>query len=205
MDKLKVEYRKVADLNPYANNPRLNDGAVDAVAASIKEFGFKVPIVVDSDGVIVTGHTRVKAAEKLGLESVPVIVASDLSPEQVKAFRLVDNKTSELAEWDMGKLDIELGEIENIDMNDFGFNINLPELEDSTVGIDDSYEDTGDGEDAHMDGSRGYSITYEIAFNDENEQAEWYAFLRELKQKYPNVDTISERILKVVRWWHDEA
>lgn len=205
MDKLKVEYRKVADLNPYANNPRLNDGAVDAVAASIKEFGFKVPIVVDSDGVIVTGHTRVKAAEKLGLESVPVIVASDLSPEQVKAFRLADNKTSELAEWDMGKLDIELGEIENIDMNDFGFNIDLPELEDSTVGIDDSYEDTGDGEDAHMDGSRGYSITYEIAFNDENEQAEWYAFLRELRQKYPNVDTISERILKVVRWWHDEA
>lgn len=205
MDKLKVEYRKVADLNPYANNPRLNDGAVDAVAASIKEFGFKVPIVVDSDGVIVTGHTRVKAAEKLGLESVPVIVASDLSPEQVKAFRLADNKTSELAEWDMGKLDIELGEIENIDMNDFGFNIDLPELEDSTVGIDDSYEDTGYGEDAHMDGSRGYSITYEIAFNDENEQAEWYAFLRELKQKYPNVDTISERILKVVRWWHDEA
>lgn len=205
MGKLKVEYRNVADLNPYENNPRLNDGAVDAVAASIKEFGFKVPIVVDSDGVIVTGHTRVKAAEKLGLESVPVIVASDLSPEQVKAFRLADNKTSELAEWDMGKLDIELGEIENIDMNDFGFNIDLPELEDSTIGIDDSYEDTGDGEDAHMDGSRGYSITYEIAFNDENEQAEWYAFLRELKQKYPNVDTISERILKVVRWWHDEA
>lgn len=205
MGKLKVEYRNVADLNPYENNPRLNDGAVDAVAASIKEFGFKVPIVVDSDGVIVTGHTRVKAAEKLGLESVPVIVASDLSPEQVKAFRLADNKTSELAEWDMGKLDIELGEIENIDMNDFGFNIDLPELEDSTIGIDDSYEDTGDGEDAHMDGSRGYSITYEIAFNDENEQAEWYAFLRELKQKYPNVGTISERILKVVRWWHDEA
>lgn len=205
MGKLKVEYRNVADLNPYANNPRFNDGAVDAVAASIKEFGFKVPIVVDYDGVIVTGHTRVKAAEKLGLDSVPVIVADDLSPEQVKAFRLADNKTSELAEWDMGKLDIELGEIENIDMNDFGFNIDLPELEDSTVGIDDSYEDTGDGEDAHMDGSRGYSITYEIAFNDENEQAEWYAFLRELKQKYPNVDTISERILKVVRWWHDEA
>lgn len=205
MSKLKVEYRNIADLNPYENNPRLNDGAVDAVAASIKEFGFKVPIVVDSDGVIVTGHTRVKAAEKLGLESVPVIVASDLSPEQVKAFRLADNKTSELAEWDMGKLDIELGEIENIDMNDFGFNIDLPELEDSTIGIDDYYEDTGDGEDAHMDGSRGYSITYEIAFNDENEQAEWYAFLRELKQKYPNVDTISERILKVVRWWHDEA
>ena len=81
MGKLKVEYRNVADLNPYVNKPRLNDGAVDAVAASIKEFGFKVPIVVDSDGVIVTGHTRLKAARKLGLGSVPVIVADDLSPE----------------------------------------------------------------------------------------------------------------------------
>lgn len=121
MDKVTVIYKNVDDLLPYANNPRLNDGAVDAVAASIKEFGFKVPIVVDSDGVIVTGHTRLKAAKKLGLDKVPVIVASDLTPEQVKAFRLADNKTSELAEWDLGKLDIELGEIEDIDMNDFGF------------------------------------------------------------------------------------
>lgn len=109
MGKLKVEYRNVAGLIPYVNNPRLNDGAVDAVAASIKEFGFKVPIVVDSDGVIVAGHTRLKAAKKLGLDSVPVIVADDLSPEQVKAFRLADNRVGELAEWDLGKLDIELG------------------------------------------------------------------------------------------------
>ena len=121
MNKLKVEYRNVADLNPYVNNPRLNDGAVDAVAASIKEFGFKVPIVVDSDGVIVTGHTRLKAAKKLGIDMVPVIVADDLTPEQVKAFRLADNKTSELAEWDLGKLDIELGDIDNLDMSSFGF------------------------------------------------------------------------------------
>lgn len=121
MSKLKVEYMNVVDLNPYANNPRLNDGAVDAVAASIKEFGFKVPIVVDADGVIVTGHTRLKAAKKLGLDKVPVIVADDLTPEQVKAFRLADNKTAELAEWDLGKLDIELNGIDDIDMSDFGF------------------------------------------------------------------------------------
>lgn len=125
MDKLKVEYRNVADLNPYANNPRFNDGAVDAVAASIKEFGFKVPIVVDSDGVIVTGHTRLKAAKKLGIDTVPVIVADDLTPEQVKAFRLADNKTGELAQWDLGKLDIELDGIDEIDMGDFGFDMNL--------------------------------------------------------------------------------
>ena len=145
MGKLKVEYRNVADLAPYVNNPRLNDGAVDAVAASIKEFGFKVPIVVDSDGVIVTGHTRLKAAKKLGIDMVPVIVADDLTPEQVKAFRLADNKTSELAEWDLGKLDIELDGITDIDMGDFGFDVDIDDQgfadekmpEDKDVGIDD--------------------------------------------------------------------
>lgn len=123
MNKVNVIYKSVDDLLPYANNPRLNDGAVDAVAASIKEFGFKVPIIVEADGVIVTGHTRLKAARKLGLNQVPVIVASDLSPEQAKAFRLADNRVSELAQWDMGKLDIELGNIADIDMGDFGFDL----------------------------------------------------------------------------------
>lgn len=137
MSKLKVEYRNIADLNPYENNPRLNDGAVDAVAASIKEFGFKVPIVVDSDGVIVTGHTRLKAAKKLGLDSVPVIVADDLTPEQVKAFRLADNKTGELAQWDLDKLDIELDGIDEIDMGDFGFDMNLEVEDDDVEPIDD--------------------------------------------------------------------
>lgn len=108
MEKTKVTYMDTDSLIPYANNPRLNDNAVDAVAASIKEFGFKVPIVVDGENVIINGHTRLKAAHKLGLKQVPVIVADDLTPEQVKAFRLADNKTGELAEWDMDKLDIEL-------------------------------------------------------------------------------------------------
>lgn len=121
MDKTKVTYMDVDSLIPYANNPRLNDNAVDAVAASIKEFGFKVPIVVDGENVIINGHTRLKAAHKLGLKQVPVIVADDLTPEQVKAFRLADNKTSELAEWDMDKLDIELDGIDEIDMGEFGF------------------------------------------------------------------------------------
>lgn len=138
MRQLKVEYKNVADLNPYENNPRINDGAVDAVAASIKEFGFKVPIVVDSDGVIVTGHTRLKAAKKLGLDTVPVIVADDLTPEQVKAFRLADNKTGELAQWDLDKLEIELDGIDEIDMGDFGFDMNLEdESDDDVEPIDD--------------------------------------------------------------------
>ncbi|UVX33578.1 MAG: ParB-like nuclease domain [Bacteriophage sp.] len=121
MEKTRVTYMDVDSLIPYANNPRLNDNAVDAVAASIKEFGFKVPIVVDGENVIINGHTRLKAAHKLGLTQVPVIVADDLTPAQVKAFRLADNKTSELAEWDIDKLDIELGEIPDIDMGVFGF------------------------------------------------------------------------------------
>lgn len=90
---------RLDELTPYENNPRQNDAAVDAVAASIKQFGFKVPIVVDANNVIVAGHTRFKAATKLGLDTVPCVVADDLTEEQVKAFRLADNKVGELAEW----------------------------------------------------------------------------------------------------------
>lgn len=100
MDKLKIVYKKIDDLTPYENNPRLNDGAVDAVAKSIEEFGFKVPIVIDKDGVIVAGHTRLKAAKQLAINEVPCIIVDDLSEEELKAFRLADNKVSELAGWD---------------------------------------------------------------------------------------------------------
>ena len=105
---LKIEYVKTADLIPYANNPRKNDAAVDKVAESIREFGFKNPIIVDSNNEIIAGHTRLKAAEKLGMEEVPTIKAEDLTPEQVKAFRIADNKTHEFAEWDMDLLREEL-------------------------------------------------------------------------------------------------
>lgn len=113
------------ELIPYANNPRENDGAVDAVAASIKEFGFKVPVIIDKDNVIVAGHTRIKAAGKLGIDKVPCIIADDLSDEQIKAFRLADNKVGELAQWDFSKLEEELKELSemNLDfqMDEFGF------------------------------------------------------------------------------------
>ena len=113
----------VEDLIPYVNNPRQNDQAVDAVASSIKNFGFKVPIVVDGSNEIVNGHTRLKAAKKLGLKEVPVIVADDLTPEQIKAFRLADNKVGEIAEWDEELLAIELEELSNLefDMTEYGF------------------------------------------------------------------------------------
>ena len=141
MEKTKVTYMDVDSLIPYANNPRLNDNAVDAVAASIKEFGFKVPIVVDGENVIINGHTRLKAAHKLGLKQVPVIVADDLTPEQAKAFRLADNKTGELAQWDMAKLGIELEGIDDIDMTDFGFDIDFGGIDLSDMNIEgDDYE-----------------------------------------------------------------
>lgn len=112
----------------YENNPRNNDSAVEAVAASIKEFGFKVPIIVDKDNVIVAGHTRLKAAHMLGLDKVPCIVADDLTPEQIKAFRLADNKVGELAGWDFAKLEEELAGIsEQFDMSTYGFE--MPDFE----------------------------------------------------------------------------
>ncbi len=110
-EKFTVELRKIDDIRPYERNPRINDQAVDAVAASLAEFGFRQPIVVDADGVIIVGHTRWKAAQKLGLDNVPVHVATDLTPEQIRGYRIADNKTGELAEWDLEILPIELNEL----------------------------------------------------------------------------------------------
>jgi ParB-like chromosome segregation protein Spo0J len=95
-----VEVRPLSSVRPYERNPRLNDQAVDAVAASIREFGFRQPIVVDEDGVIIVGHTRYKAALKLGMDTAPVHVASGLTPAQIKAYRIADNKTASLSTWD---------------------------------------------------------------------------------------------------------
>lgn len=113
----------IHDLVPYENNPRNNIEAIEYVANSIEKFGFKVPIVVDTNNVIVAGHTRYMASKKLGLETVPCIVADDLTEEQIKAFRLADNKVSEIATWDDELLAIELSDIVDIDMGDFGFEL----------------------------------------------------------------------------------
>ena len=105
---MSVELRPLDAVRPYANNPRQNDDAVEAVAESIRRFGFRQPIVVDADGVIVAGHTRYRAAQRLGLATVPVHVATDLTADEVRAYRLADNKTAELASWDTSMLSIEL-------------------------------------------------------------------------------------------------
>ena len=116
---------KVSDLIPYINNPRNNENAVDKVASSIKEFGFKVPIVIDKNNVIVNGHTRLLASKKLGLEEVPVIVADDLSDAQIKAFRIADNKVSEYASWDEELLKLELEQLEDMNFSMSEFDLNL--------------------------------------------------------------------------------
>lgn len=117
---MQVVMKETASLLEYDNNPRHNEEAIEAVANSIREFGFKVPIVISSDNIIIAGHTRLKASVLLGLEEVPCIIADDLNDEQIKAFRLADNKTAELATWDLSKLEEELSHID-MDMLQFGF------------------------------------------------------------------------------------
>lgn len=123
---LKVKNVPLEEIKEYENNPRrIPEEAVNAVAASIREFGFRVPVVVDSDKVIIAGHTRVLAARQLGMSEVPCVIVDDLTPEQIKAFRLADNKTGELSGWDFEKLDFELKELADIDidMGEFGFDL----------------------------------------------------------------------------------
>ena len=117
---MNIELRDIDQVRPYPGNPRQNDEAVDAVAASLREFGFRQPIVVDGEGVIIVGHTRWKAAKKLGLAKVPVHVATDLRESQVKAYRIADNQTAAIAEWDYELLPIELSSLQEMD-----FDLNL--------------------------------------------------------------------------------
>ena len=130
---MEIINKKIDEVIPYENNPRKNDESVDYVARSIKEFGFKVPIIIDKDNIIIAGHTRLKASKKLGLKEVPCIIADDLTEEQIKAFRLADNKVGEIATWDFDLLNIELDDIFDINMEDFGFEKN----EDVEIDFDD--------------------------------------------------------------------
>lgn len=133
---MEIVNKNIKEIKMYENNPRNNDGAVEYVANSIKEFGFKVPIVLDKNNVIVAGHTRYKAAKLLKITEIPCIIADDLSDEQVKAFRLIDNKAAELASWDIDLLNLELENIKDIDMELFNFEIS--NILDNVV--DDEYE-----------------------------------------------------------------
>lgn len=151
---MKIVDKPIEWLRPYENNPRNNEQAVEAVANSIKEFGFKVPIVATIEGEIVNGHTRFKAAKSLKLKTVPVLIADDLTEEQIKAFRLADNKTGELADWDVELLYSELDELTGFDMTMFGF-------EDIDFSLDDFEEDEKEtGEEADIDSEEKPKVEY---------------------------------------------
>lgn len=137
MSSLNIQMICIDDLKPYENNPRINDGAVEYVAKSIQDFGFKVPIVIDKNNVVVCGHTRIKASKKLGLEKVPCIIADDLTDDQIKAYRIADNKVAEYSDWDFDLLEIELEEID-YDMSEFGFDLE-EEVEEEKKNLKDEF------------------------------------------------------------------
>lgn len=168
---MEIVMRSIQKIRPYEKNPRKNDGAVKYVAESIKKFGFKVPIVIDRDGVIVAGHTRFKAANKLKLDAVPCIVADDLTEEQIKAFRLADNKVAEKAEWDFELLNEELDDLFDFDMDLFGFGDEVEEEDEEerpAVERDDLSGQVGEM----------YQIVIECANETEQEQL-FYRFTEE--------------------------
>ena len=142
MEILKI---KIKDLVPYEKNPRINEEAADYVAKSIKEFGFRIPILIDKNNIIVSGHTRYKACIKLGIEEVPCILVDDLDEKQIQAFRLIDNKSSEKASWDIDLLNEEVNELlDSLDMEDFDFDVNINNIPDD---LDlERLEDDGDKE-----------------------------------------------------------
>ena len=190
MFNLQLIYKKLKDIKQYENNPRKNDEAVKYVAESIKEFGFKVPIVIDSNNVIVAGHTRWKAANSLNIKEVPCIIADDLSDDQIKAYRLADNKVSEFAEWDFNILNLELDELLNFDMSAFGFDID--EVEDE-FGTD---FDLPDGDKSELE---------QITFTLHKEQAEFIKYaigqIEEYSETFGNTNKNGNAIYELVKQW----
>lgn len=153
----------LSDIKPYENNPRKNDESAKYVAESIKQFGFKVPIVIDKNNVIVCGHTRYKAAKKLKLKTVPCIMADDLTDEQIKAYRLADNKVSEKAQWDLDMLNLELDELNftDIDMSDFGFDLDFEDENFEKENIENDDFEFEDFEDHHrLTTDRAYNLHF---------------------------------------------
>lgn len=149
---MEIIQKKVDELVPYGNNPRINDDAVPYVANSIKEFGFKVPIVIDKNNIIITGHTRLKAAKQLGLKEVPCIIVDELTDEQIKGFRIIDNKISEYSYWNNEKLESELKEIsENYDLILFGIDNITAREEIENIDLNDFFETLEDDEESEIE------------------------------------------------------
>ena len=195
---LKIRELDIDKLIEYENNPRENEEAVEPVAESIKQFGFKVPIVIDKNNVIITGHTRLRAAKKLGMTKVPTIQADDLTEDQVKAFRLADNKTAELADWDITKLANELSVIVDFNMTAFGF----MENEFSEVYADDFGEDF-DLPDGEQNPIR--TMTFSL-HKDQKELIEYAMSLvtDDIVETFGNQQQRGNALYEVVRQWAEQ-
>lgn len=196
MKEKKIVYIEIDRLKEYENNPRKNEAAVSAVAESIKNFNFQIPIVVDANNVIVAGHTRLKAARLLKIDKVPCIIADDLTPEQIKAFRLADNKTAEFAGWDFNKLEKELAELQRFefDMSMFGF-------DECEINADD-YGD----EFSLPDGDKGEIC--QMTFTLHNEQAELIKYalsvVDDCAENFGNTNKNGNALYEVVRQWAEQ-
>lgn len=196
-----IEQWPIEAVRPYPNNPRNNKKAVAAVAASIKEFGFKVPIVVDTAGVIITGHTRREAAISLGMKTVPVIVADDLTEAQIRAFRLADNKVSEFSEWDEDALAEELAQLDEaalgIDMADIGF-----EMEDAPSADDFSDDFT------LPDNGRPEMCTCTFTLHYRQKELIEYVLAKlpdtEITEKFSNPNRDGSALYTVVKQWAEQ-
>ena len=192
IEKMKLVTLPTDKITPYSKNPRINDGAVDAVAASIRRFGFADPIVVHgSNNEIVNGHTRWKAARQLGLKRVPCLRGDYLTDEEIRAFRIADNKTHELSSWDDGLLRLEIADLPEFNFEDFGFE--AP----STEGTDEAGDDSGDEGEA---AGNSYGIVYEIAFDSEEQQQAWFKFIRKVKAAYDG-ETIAAKLVQMAEDW----
>lgn len=193
---MQLIYKKLNDIKQYENNPRKNDEAVKYVKASIQEFGFKVPIVIDTENVIVAGHTRYKAAKQLKLKEVPCIVADDLTEEQIKAYRLADNKVSEFSEWDYNLLNLELDELFNFDMNIYGFEVE---------GISDEFGT--DFELPNEDKPQTRTITLSLAEEQYQIASSCIDYITDnnlIKNTYGNANKKSNALFEVIYQWAEQ-
>jgi hypothetical protein len=193
MTKLKITYKKTTELIPYAKNARTHSEAqIGQIAASIKEFGFTQPVLLDGQNGIIAGHGRVLAALKLDLDQVPTIELQHLSATQKQAYIIADNKLALNSSWDDQLLALEVEELKAVDfdLSLIGFHsFELPELE----------GDKPETEDAPEDDELNFTIQYNIIFDHEEQQNDWYTFVKYLKEQYPEAETVAERLQLFLR------
>lgn len=189
MADLKIEKIKIDDIKTYKNNAKLHPAEqIEQIKKSIQEFGFNDPIAIDEKNTIIEGHGRYIACKELGYKEIPCIRLTGLDEESKKAYMLVHNKLTMNSDFDIEVLSDELESILNVDMESYGFSFDID------LGID---EEPGESED-DFDYANNDIVTYEIVFNNKQEREQWYKYLDKLKEKYPNLDTISERIIKSI-------